>query len=53
MLTEKTARMMSNESLREYAMFGVDLHTVKSRRRVEAIIARYELNDRDMRVVTA
>ena len=48
-----TAHMMSNESLRAYAMFGVDLNTVKARARIEAAIARAELNARDMQVIFA
>ena len=48
---QKIAHMMSNESLREIAAFGVDLRTASPRRRAEAAIARDELNRRDREVV--
>jgi hypothetical protein len=49
MLKKETARLMSNESLREFARYDIiDLNTVKQSKRRSIIAARVELNDRDI-----
>lgn len=48
MLKKETARLMSNESLREFARYDIlDLNTIKQNKRRSIIVARMELSDRD------
>lgn len=50
MTIERAAHMLSNETLRAYAKIGVDLHTVSTKARWNAIDARRELAKRDLEV---